>query len=359
MKDLERVRAYVDGALPPDARAEFEARLARDGALAQLVESYGLVVRATEDVVPPRIAGCPDPRPRRSRAAFYAVAAVLLLAAGGAWLLRGRADKPTAVRLAAIPLEAIAPRDVPAWPKALATHATANEGGLVWDEDAAEAVDVARAAGRPLLVFVHHPYCPLCRQYESGPFRDRDVARAARDFVLLKVGLEDVPAWVARDLPRGWPILAVFEPAGARLAAATGYRRAPDLAQWLGHVAGELRDAHRFPFPAWEGLRDAARKLARAEDADVPALRLRLWREVEAAAGPLAVVARAARLRMAARAQDALFAARGATAARAAEILAQAAAEFEGTPYGTDLRRVLDHVREHGSFPPLREKAGG
>ena len=180
----------------------------------------------------------------------------------------------------------------------------------MWAGDADEAVDVARAAGRPVLVFVNHPYCPLCRQYEAGPFRDGAVARAADGFVLLKVGLENVPPWVARDLPRGWPILAVFEPGGKRLAGLTGYQAARRLAPWLEHVAGELRD--RFESPSWAELRAAARQLARAAETD-----------------------------------------------DAAETLAKAAAEFEGTPFGADLGRVLEHVRKYGSFPSLRENAGG
>jgi hypothetical protein len=98
----------------------------------------------------------------------------------------------------------------------------------------------------------------------------------------------------------------------------------------------------------------------RAEAADDAAERLRLWREVEkSGAGSLRAVARAERIRFEARAQAALFAARDAAPSRAAEILAAATAEFDGTALGVDLERVLGHVRKYGAFPALCESAGG
>ncbi|MCK6462198.1 MAG: hypothetical protein L6Q95_20125, partial [Planctomycetes bacterium] len=50
--DLERIRDYVEGRLPPAEREAFAREIARDPGLAELVETYDLVVRATSDALP-------------------------------------------------------------------------------------------------------------------------------------------------------------------------------------------------------------------------------------------------------------------------------------------------------------------
>ena len=42
MHDLERVRAYVEGTLPPEEREAFAVRLRSEPELAELAEAYGL-----------------------------------------------------------------------------------------------------------------------------------------------------------------------------------------------------------------------------------------------------------------------------------------------------------------------------
>ena len=356
MRDLELIRAYVDATMPAGERAAFEARLAGDPALAQLADAYDLAVRATACRPPARRTTFADLPLRRRSPMRWAAAAVLLIAVGLAFALREEAPDPPppALRLAAIPLRTVEAPDVPAWPAALASARTADESGLAWLDDERAAKDLARISGRPLLVFVHHPQCPLCLAYERGPFRDADVAAAAESFVLLEVNVERMPAWIARDMPPGWPAILVSDPGGERLSAMTGFHAAPEVARWLGRVSTGLREGKRYRFADWRTLRDAARKLQRAERAG-PAERLRLWQDVERdlPGETLGEVARASRLRMEAEAQSALFAARDAERARATAILAAAAHEVEGTPYAADLARVAEHLRRYGSFPVI------
>jgi len=356
MRDLELIRAYVDATMPAEERAAFEARLAGDPALAQLAEAYDLVVRATACRPPARRSTFADLPLRRRSPVRWAAAAALLLAVGLAFVLRDKAPDPPppALRLASIPLRPVEAPDVPAWPAALASVRTADERGLAWLDDESAAKDLARISGRPLLVFVHHPQCPLCRAYERGPFRDADVAAAAESFVLLEVNVERMPAWIAREMPSGWPVFLVDDPGGERLSVMTGFHGAPEVARWLGRVSAGLREGKRFRFADWRTLRDAARKLQRAERAG-PAERLRLWQDVERdlPGEPLGEVARASRLQMEAAAQAALFAARAAESARSTAILDAAAHELEGTPYAADLARVAEHVRRYGSFPEI------
>jgi hypothetical protein len=50
--DIERIRDYVEGRLPPAEREAFAAEIRRDAALSELVETYELVVRATAGAAP-------------------------------------------------------------------------------------------------------------------------------------------------------------------------------------------------------------------------------------------------------------------------------------------------------------------
>jgi len=329
VRDLAKIRALHDGTLPERERVEPGARLAREPELARLADSYRLVARATAGPAPARRTAFADlPLRRRWPWAAAAAAAIAL-----AFLVFDR-EPPPPVKLTAIPLERVEAPPVPDWPRALADYETAGEDGLLWLDDEREARALARAGNRPLFVFPHFPQCPLCRKYFDETFRDREVVEAAKSFVLLEVDVRRAPGWVLHDLPRAWPILGIHEPDGRRVTALTGLRSAPQVARWLGGVAAERTD-----------LFEAARKLKRAEQAE-PAERLRLWKELERdlPGDWPGEVARAMRLAMEARAQEALFGdADPAAVAR----------ELEGTPYAEDLRRVAKHMEKYGERPRL------
>ncbi|MFI5403358.1 MAG: hypothetical protein ACHQ1G_10505 [Planctomycetota bacterium] len=124
-------------------------------------------------------------------------------------------------------------------------------------------------------------------------------------------------------------------------------------------VAGWLEKRARSPRPDWEGLRGQAKRLEEAAGTTDPAARLALYRQVAAADNVLGVAARAHIAAMEKDAQRALFAARDDCgrlgAAAAADRLGAAAAAFRGTPYALDLEKVIAFLREHGSFPALKE----
>ena len=290
---------------------------------------------------------------------LLAAAAVLLLAIGGALFLAGRGETPPAapvpthVLVSSIPLRAGPVPDVPLWPRAIADHETTGKDGLAWIEDVDTAVEIAEAGGRPLFVFLHHDECPMCHHYASGPFRDETLGKAASDFVLLKVPVGRVPGWIARGMPRGWPMMGVFDPSGDALGGLTGMKTGKAIAAWLGRKAATFRESGRYAFPDWATLRAAARKLRGAEVAGDAGERLRLWREVEQAnAGVLSEAARASRLGMEDVARTALRDARKAD--EPARVLAAAEKKLHGTPYAADLARVREHVERYGAFPELR-----
>jgi len=364
---LERVRDYVEGHLPPEERDAFRREVEADPALAGLVETYQLVVRATAEPAPASTTTYVDVMDQirgasRWRWRPWLAAAAALLLALGAWLLVRGAPAREPVVLGAIALDALSvPAEPPAWPRELVTHATADEQGLVWYTDLERALAVARAAGRPVFLYVDMPGCPWCRDFRAEQCCDERVIRAAGAFVLLNLPWQRTPEDLREDPDDedGWPVYHVLDQDGKRLTGYSGLRPAEDVARWLQGAHARLVEERAFSFPDWEPLRDGARKLAEAGREEDPARRLGLLRQVSQAHPDdmLGEAARAGLLRMEKEAQDALFAARALAPAAAAERLAAAAAALRGTPYAADLERVLAHVREHGAFPDLRAKS--
>lgn len=352
--DLERIRDYVEGRLPPAEREAFAREIARDPGLAELVETYDLVVRATSDALPAATTTFGDVvvRARATRRIPRPLlAAAALLLAVGAFLAVRASMAPAPVRLTAIPLALRpAPGAPPHWPPELLTHKTADEEGLLFYDDLSTALAVAKAAEAPVFLFIHFPGCPWCDEFRDVQCRDEAVIKAAESYVLLTLDWRKAPKSLQENPNEGWPIFDILDADGRKIDGWKGMEPAGTVAEFL---------AKRDRRPDWEGLGEGARRLEEAEAAEEMSRRLGLYRQVAAADNVLGEVARAHIAAMERDAQDALFAARDDAlrlgAAAAADRLGRAAASFRGTPYGDDLDRVHTFVREHGSFPDLKE----
>jgi len=360
MSDLELLRAYTEGALPPDAHEAFAARLRDEPELAELAEVYGLVLQATAQPAPVPESTFEDVarralrRGRRPLLRMAAVAALLLAMLGAGLWWRGHETAPAGVRLASIPLAQLPePQAPPAWPRSLAHYATSDEEGLVWSHDLEEGLAVARVAGRPVFLFIDYQGCPWCKEFKEVHSRDEGVVKAADDFVLVNIPWGEAPPELRTDPRDGWPIYDVLDPAGRKVDGYLGLRPPAEVAAFLREAAQKLKATGDYRFVPWEELRKGARALAAAERAADAGERLARLREAED--GPLGAAARAGIDEMEFEAQRALFAARDLPPAGARAELERAATALHGTPWAADLARVAAYVAEHGAFPRLEE----
>lgn len=355
--DLERIRDYVEGRLSPAEREAFAKEIARDATLAELVETYDLVVRATSDPVPQATTSFGDMvvragAARRIPRPLLAAAALLIAVAVVAFVARPSDRAPPAVTLTAIPLAVrAAPEAPPHWPPELLDYRTADEEGLLFYDDMTTALAVAKAARAPVFLFIHFPGCPWCDEFRDVQCADEAVVKAAEPYVLLALDWRKAPEELRADPKDGWPIFDVLDADGKRKDGYRGMRPAAEVAAFLAKGG--------FAAPDWKGLGETARKLEEAEEAGEMSRRLELYRQVAAADNVLGETARARIAEIENHAQHALFAARDDAsrlgAAAAADRLGAASAAFRGTPYGADLDRVQAFLREHGSFPDLKE----
>jgi thiol-disulfide isomerase/thioredoxin len=130
---------------------------------------------------------------------------------------------------------------------ATAAAASATSSNLAWRADAHAAFDAARASGRPLLVDLYAEWCGWCRTLEARVFSTPLFAEYARDFVLLRVDVEDggEGSELAARYGAGGslPTMLVLEPRGALVGAVVGYHPAPEFvaelrATFAAHARG-------------------------------------------------------------------------------------------------------------------------
>lgn len=363
---MDRVRDLVEGRLH-DVEA-WRLRQEADPELAALVDAYrdldamveaALSHAASTLEAPPRVRA-----PRRRRAAL--VAAALVLAALGAWRLAPSAPPPSVVELRAIRLSDLAadPEAPTLSSSAIATLADWRpvEGGTIrWLGSLPEAQEIARATQRPVLLFVSHPACPLCRQLRTDSFGDRRVVEVVESsYVPVNVDLRSASPELAASMT-GWPYVAALSPTSEALDAFPGYRDGAALRQALD---GVLASSGLPPTLPWERARSLGAALVRSRD-DEQAGRLSLALDAldrvrsEDARGAFGRVAAEGEARLAARARSRLDAARSfAESGRvelALSVLGDALDEFRGTRFAQDLDAVRSRLELEGRFPRLAQ----
>jgi hypothetical protein len=389
--DMDLLRAYAAGTLDASRRAALEARLRAEPDLAALLEAWREVAAAPAEDVPacevPFEAlrldpadvdaehGAPVGASRRlwTRPAF-AIAACALLAVGGAALWAtsrgtGGGEPPAMpadvgpVRLAAIPKDPVEVPVLPAVPAVLADYRPANDRGLVFAPDLAAARGMARATSRPMLAFVYHPTCPLCVEYQKGPFTDPAVREAAQPFVLAKVNVMEAERGMQQALESaGWPAFLLYrvdESGETKIHAFGDYHEAKELAGLLTDAAKKSATSSKpAPLP-WDAVNALARDLAAADAEADPAKRTAEWTRISRAdpSGGIGAVARSRLAKQKEAARVALRAAQDAAGQgdlRAAAVALDAALPtFAGTPYETDLRHVHDRLARDSAFPEI------
>jgi thiol-disulfide isomerase/thioredoxin len=166
--------------------------------------------------------------------------------------------------LAAATRAAVAP------PAATAEPAAAPE----WHSRLEPALAAARAEGKPILVDLYAEWCGWCHKLEAETFSSARFADFARDFVLLRVDIEDGAegAWLRRRLGAvNLPTLAIVDADLVRMGLVDGYAptepylRAIERALTAYEVVRE-RDATRIQSDDKTTLRAVGRELLARQD---------------------------------------------------------------------------------------------
>jgi hypothetical protein len=387
--DLDRLRAWLEGRLPPAQAERLERDLARDPQLAELLESlrdvYALtalepeppLARTTFEMLERRLAAqrtAPSAWPRK------VAAAVMVLAAGAALALfftrRGDGDNEQAepiaqptpraatVELTAIVLDEPAPSAYApplVAPEVLASYDPRGSDGIQWLHDKDVAFAVARASQRPLLVFGSLPGCPWCAELRAKVFPEQPVLDLIDRYVPLEWDLgqlppDELPSFMVK---RGYPLFEVWTVDDEGVLNFSGRPDAPTLVEMM-HQGLERANA-TGSVPEWDDVRGLGKRWLEARAARIAgrmAEAQSLLRDLARSdlGGPFAATSSAELAAIAADARSALLEARDASSSDPSSARARletAAQHFAGTDFELDLRAVLAAWEPGNEFPEL------
>lgn len=137
----------------------------------------------------------------------------------------------------------------------------AAKGSLRWHDRLEPALAAAEREGKQVLVDLYAEWCGWCKKLDREVFSSPEFAELARDFVLLRVDVEDggEGEWLQERLGvTSLPTMAILEPDLARVGLVEGYRPA---GLYVGMI---LREA-----AAHEARLGRERELAKSGDPQV------------------------------------------------------------------------------------------
>jgi hypothetical protein len=375
---IDEMRALAAGSLTSGEERRLRARCETDpesqALLEDILEVYALT--ASGDVEPPPcrlefsgVMGALAPhRARRAvlRRFLRVAAAVLVLVGLGALVSQLMPGKPGGgeigreLVLLAIPLDAEQlPDSGPEIPEILASYRPVADGRIQWIESMETALAMSRVSSRPVLLFLHHPTCPSCKQMIRQTFTDVDVRTRMDGFVPALVDVRHTTKEVLEKAREGWPWLGALDADGQTILAFPGVRGPADFSDSMREAA---KRAGPTPF-AWERLNELRRRLEEADRAfraeDLAAARdAYLALAADETAGVFREAGKYGVDRIGMQAYKALTVARELAARKGGSDTAILTLDgeirrFAGSPYAEDLRKVRRHLQSTGRFPRL------
>ncbi len=373
---FDDIRDLAEGTLDAAAAAQIRARIESDPALRADFDAYAAVHAFTAPAVAPVAASSLTferidaarraARVRRMRPWLAAAASLLVVAAGAfAW----HHHMPRTVVLRSIPLDVAAAAIDDAAPigdvvpALLADWRPTRDGAVNWIPSIEEGREVARATNRPMFLWIYHPECPYCIEWDRKAFRDPEVCAAAAEFVPVRVDVMKAPPglekYLGDDMMANWPYLGVMSADEKERVDFPGMKGTAAIRDHLAKALAtqaKLGAAVSWDIAAGMARADAARA---ADDVAAEFRELAAVRDAEM--GGAMKTSAAKRIdAIAANASAALLDAKSLAATdeeAGARRLSEAAERFRGTPYGLDLAVVEQELRATGRFPVLETAA--
>lgn len=117
-------------------------------------------------------------------------------------------------------------------------------GEIDWMPSYDEALRVAKAEGRPVLVDFYTTWCEWCERMDADTYGDTTVARFLNEhFVSAKVDAEAHPDLADRHSIMGYPTVVILSPDGREVGRIVGYLGPERFKQSLEDTLNRLNNA--------------------------------------------------------------------------------------------------------------------
>ena len=104
---------------------------------------------------------------------------------------------------------------------------------LGWTTDIDQALALAAAEYRPVVVFFHADWCAWCRRTRLEVFTDTAIIKELQHFVRVEIDIEKKPEVAQKYIVRGVPAYRILSADGAIRNGADGFVTVPQLLQML------------------------------------------------------------------------------------------------------------------------------
>ena len=94
----------------------------------------------------------------------------------------------------------------------------------------------AQKENKYILIDFWAVWCTECKEMDVKAFQSPEVKEVLKNFVLLKVDVDEVPQLRAQFHVGGMPVIVVVTPEGEEVARITGYQTAEQLVRFLKEV---------------------------------------------------------------------------------------------------------------------------
>ena len=101
------------------------------------------------------------------------------------------------------------------------------------------AISRAQSENKCILIDFWAVWCKECKEMDKKAFQNPEVVQLLKDFVLLKVDVDDVPELKAKFAVGGMPTIIIVTPEGEEVARIVGYQNAEQLKTFLEGVLQE------------------------------------------------------------------------------------------------------------------------
>ncbi|MBC2593940.1 thioredoxin family protein [Ruficoccus amylovorans] len=105
--------------------------------------------------------------------------------------------------------------------------------GPTWMTDYSAARQIARGEELPMLVYFTASWCQPCQMMKAVTLKTPEVVTALGDYVTVLIDIDAQPQVAEAFGVSGVPNFQTITPGGQVVSRLTGYREAPEFAQWL------------------------------------------------------------------------------------------------------------------------------